>query len=412
MAYTVELRAEERERARKVRDEAKLLATSQKAQDSLSLKKRKELAVLADKVSAGRFRGAELALQLSQSLASTEVGAALVRAASSIYNADRDEGGGVSSVGSGMRENCEAAMIGLDVLPVLPSSPNLDIAPDAPTLLWKRGVVGPAQKNRPQSHPLTFPVPTVLKSLKEPLEVDFSSASRVPRTAVVLSGEAWVTLVLMHGAEGLIKRVCAWRDALPRGDTLHILIYGLSGAVGKRLEEARRGGARGTSSCTGLTMDTLCALHNHLFIAISVHVSPFDSLTQLLEGVLRLTRHLADAPYALPMSQLATVGKEKGDTPWGMMLQTLPLVSSKVAAAIQARYPTCKSLLDAYGDPRLTVAERSDLLADVMLVVGDGEGGPEGKDKKAPGKRLTKLSADIYTFFTSTDPSQVIGSSK
>jgi len=87
---------------------------------------------------------------------------------------------------------------------------------------------------------------------------------------------------------------------------------------------------------------------------------------------------------------------EKGLTEtWMAQLQMIPGVSAVKAAAIVARFPTLRSLVDRYRDPSLPQAVKEGLLEDAML------------DRS--GKKMGKLSRDVYRFFTTRNPEELIG---
>jgi len=87
---------------------------------------------------------------------------------------------------------------------------------------------------------------------------------------------------------------------------------------------------------------------------------------------------------------------EKGLTEtWMAQLQMIPSVSAVKAAAIVARFPTLRSLVDRYRDPSLPQAVKEGLLEDAML------------DRS--GKKMGKLSRDVYRFFTTRNPEELIG---
>jgi hypothetical protein len=79
---------------------------------------------------------------------------------------------------------------------------------------------------------------------------------------------------------------------------------------------------------------------------------------------------------------------------WWSQLQMLPRVSAAVASNIVRAYPTMRSLMDAYRDPAVTDAAKEHLLDDVL----------DGGKRKA-----TKLSREIWRFFTTRDPATIIG---
>jgi hypothetical protein len=80
---------------------------------------------------------------------------------------------------------------------------------------------------------------------------------------------------------------------------------------------------------------------------------------------------------------------------WMAQLQMIPGVSAVKAAAIVSRFPTLRSLVDRYRDPSLPQALKEGLLEEAML------------DRS--GKRMGKLSRDVFRFFTTRNPDELIG---
>ena len=399
------------------------------------LKSGKELAKVSDKSTAGRFRGAEMGLAMSASLAGSEMGRQLAAAARARAASAVEEGGGA---GSSSSSSSDSALAALSAVHILPSALALEVAPDAPALHWYRGVVraavghggggggggggfgggfgggaaAAAAAAAPPAAPLVFPVPTILKSIKVPLEADFSRPVREAHCAVVLSGEAWVALVMRLGAAGVLARLGAWRAALPPGTKLQVILFALSGAVKRRLEAARSSsssaGGGGGVNAAGLTQDALQALHAHIHIAGGVHVGVLDSAPVAAAHILRLTRAIGEEPYLPAPSQLALLGKAKGESVWVMMLQNIQGVSLKIAAAIAARYPCCRDLMDAYSAPGVSAKEASALLEGVMLGGGGGGGGGGEEEGAKKGRRLVKISQDVHRFFTTLNGDEEI----
>lgn len=132
--------------------------------------------------------------------------------------------------------------------------------------------------------------------------------------------------------------------------------------------------------------------------------------TATIEYLMRVTKAVAEAPYKATPSALAAVVKVRVPhapssstlrplaTTWNAMLQMVPGISAKKAAAITARYPTLRSLLAVYRDACLSEADKARVLEDAEYA--------------ATKKRMTKLSADVYTFLTRRDAAAVIGSTR
>lgn len=91
-----------------------------------------------------------------------------------------------------------------------------------------------------------------------------------------------------------------------------------------------------------------------------------------------------------------TSKKSRTET-WFAQLQMVPGVSAARASAIVAKYPTLRSLVNVYRDPSVPVVTKETLLEDVDIRLG----------KKT---KLTKLSKEIFIFFTTLDPTVVLGS--
>ena len=107
---------------------------------------------------------------------------------------------------------------------------------------------------------------------------------------------------------------------------------------------------------------------------------------QTAEYVTALTKAIAEYPYRMADSALACVMKMKttggaefasGDGSkkslqqvWMAQLQMIRSVSAAKAAAIVRRYPSFRSLMEAYRDPRLSEAEKdsSEMLLDERAI--------------------------------------------
>ena len=103
--------------------------------------------------------------------------------------------------------------------------------------------------------------------------------------------------------------------------------------------------------------------------------------SETADHVVMLTRAIAEYPYRMNPSALACVTKVKvpgaakidadGERvktkstteTWIAQLQMIPGVSFAIAQAIAARYPTLRTLLDAYADPCRSAKEKALLLA-------------------------------------------------
>jgi hypothetical protein len=380
--------ARAREAARAAREAGRALEAAGRAAQKEASKQAKSLAAMDTQVGAGRFSGAEVALEMSGRLAGSALGQMIAAEAAAV---------------TGRVKFGEAAG-SLEALFVLPP-PAEEPLSEAPSLRWRRGVVRAAGEGGGGGGPAyAFPNPTLKRAL--PLEVDFSGAPAEPVVAIVLPGEAWVALALRLGTAGLVRWLRARAAELPPGTDLAVLTHGVTGAVAKAVAAAAAAG-RGRPFPPHFSMD---ALHAHAFVACGVRVTHYPAPAQLVEQVLRLSRFLGARAYREEDSALLVVARAKADTAWLKMLKTLPGVSDKVAAAISRRFPSLRALMDAYAEEGVPEREKAALLEGVMLGGGEegegagGEGGEGGGGGKGGGKKLTKMSADVYAFFTAADP--------
>jgi hypothetical protein len=347
-------------------------------------KQAKSLAGLDSQLEAGRFSGAEMALEMSALLAGSALGQLLIGEAATV---------------TGRVKFGEAAG-SLEALFVLPP-PSKEPLSEAPSLRWRRGVVRAVSGGGGGGPVYAFPNPTLKRAL--PLEVDFTSAPAEPVAAIVLPGEAWVALAVRLGTEGLVRWLRARQRELPPGTALAVLTHGVAGAVAQVVAGAAAAG-RARPLPSNFSMD---ALHAHVFVACGVRVTHYPTAAQLAEQVLRLTRFLAARAYREEDTALLVVARAKADTPWLKMLKTLPGVSDKVAAAVARRFPSMRALMDAYADKGASEKEKAALLESVLMDGGEEEGVGEeggGGGGKGGGRRLTKMSADVYAFFSAADP--------
>ena len=151
---------------------------------------------------------------------------------------------------------------------------------------------------------------------------------------------------------------------------------------------------------------------------------PQTSRAETVAFLTTCTRVLAEGPYRMQPNALAVVVKKKvarsavageeaageedgaaAEPPpatvfktlteaWSAQLQMVPGVSAAVSERIVARYPTLRSLTRRYRDPALDEDDKLQLLADVGA---------------SAGKKLTKISQDIYRYFSSRSPFELVG---
>lgn len=376
------------------RQVSRAAAAAERASLKEASKQAKSLAKTSTQLEAGRFSGAELGLEMSARLAGSSLGQTL-RAEAEAVTAEVKFGKPPGT---------------LEAVFVLPPPAAEPLAAEAPSLRWRRGVVRPAGGAARAGGPVyAFPNPTLKRTV--PLEVDFTAAPAEPIMAVVLPGDAWVALAVRLGADGLVRWLRARQGEAPPGTALTVLTHGVLSATVKAADEARRAG-RGRPFGEGFSMD---ALHAHLFVACGVRVTHHPTPDMLVEQVLRLTRWIGARPYKEEDSALLVVARAKADTPWLKMLQTLPGVSARVAAAIAHRFPSMRALMDAYADRSVPEREKAALLEGVMLEGGEEGGGEEGEGEEGAGggagsgkgrkpAKLSKLSRDVHAFFTAADP--------
>jgi hypothetical protein len=116
--------------------------------------------------------------------------------------------------------------------------------------------------------------------------------------------------------------------------------------------------------------------------------------------------HVTRAP-ALGVSEaeeeepgLSGVGKQTRNKTltetWMAQLQMIPGLSDTKAAAIVAKFPTFRSLMNLYRDGSVQQSAKETAIEDVTL--------------DSTHRKMTKLSRDVFRFFTTKNPNEIIGS--
>lgn len=133
------------------------------------------------------------------------------------------------------------------------------------------------------------------------------------------------------------------------------------------------------------------------------------------------TRAVAEFPYHMQPSALAVITKKHSiravskqvaadgldkdavrlaevSHTWLSVLAVMPGMSEKRAKNVVARFPTMRSLVDAYRNPAITTAQKERLLERIL---GEGE---------ARASKQTALSIRFFRFLTTYNPDELIGS--
>ena len=120
--------------------------------------------------------------------------------------------------------------------------------------------------------------------------------------------------------------------------------------------------------------------------------------------IFKLTRFLAETPYAKQATDLQTIAKlpahvsdmaptfDRARDTWIRQLQQIPRLSADMATNISRHYPTAMSLWKAYQDESMSTQEKQLLLADLF------------------GTRSSqaKLSLFVYQAMTSDNPDEIL----
>lgn len=279
-----------------------------------------------------------------------------------------------------------------------------------------------------------------------------------PFVVVVHEGEYFVKLLIDEGTDGVEAQLSALRARVPPVTRVVYVIVGARKAIERgQTKTARAGGDRMLHT---LTPDGFDAALMHLYVTSELEVKEVVSEAAAVEYLVGLTRAIAEMPYKMQPSSLAVVTKVRvnrvvampasfdpaaggapqrgasiaaygydedsappigsaapvasssavaGDDAWVMrkstkknttetwcaMLQMIPGISETKASAIVAVYPTLRSLVNIYRDPAVSEKDKERLLEEIQFA--------------STGRRMGKVSRDVYKFFTSRDPDQLIG---
>jgi len=236
-----------------------------------------------------------------------------------------------------------------------------------------------------------------------------------PFALLIYPGTAWLD-VLERGARaaggvvGEVKRLCR---SLPPPTRRSVLVTGLEDALRRRPAFLR---------------ERVEAAHASLYVLGEVDVRAVERLGDAANEVLRMTRVIAKTPYDRAPTALACVSREKGAgagetggsnrswrATWSAMLQQVNGMSAQKAGWVVDAFPTFASLMDAYkqgsGDGEGSEeeeekgeADKEGLLTEVMVRAQEREGAEGSK-----ARRFTKLSREVYRFFTTVDDKLIIG---
>lgn len=333
------------------------------------------------------------------------------RSANALRHVERAEKGAyaLQEIALAMTADLHASEVGAAIAKCMADyNPRLKVldpihSPVPNSLHWRRGIV------------VEYGAGAGAGAMPSSLRVDdavihFHSPTVEPFVAVLFHGKDYVELVASKRYAGMLEYIKGLDALLPIGSRLTFIIVGLRHAMKLYMDRYRRRAEKGDlQGMLSLSQDSINSLNTHLYTATEVEIKTYEGVSDVAEYVVRCTQAIGEMPYRMQPSALACVTKvrvgansdHKGDDgkktttgTWWAMLQMIPGVSEKKASKITDHYPTYRSLMEAYRNPAIPVPQKEVLLENVM-----GAGQP----------RLTKMSKDIYTFFTTTDPMQLIG---
>lgn len=444
-----------KEEAREARAEAKVAARASKATAAEAAKAAKELELIEIKRGAGRFAEIEIGIVPNfPNFAATDLtdvgvgvgvgagaGAGAGAGGGGFFGRVGGGGGGRAGAGAGAtpppRLSALAAAITAVsrggalseakpeltapyLLPALALSTHNASFPAAngkplPAIHWVRGHVRLRVEADTRAPPLTiFAAPTLLKSIKTPLVVDFTNAPLEPFIGVLVSGHHWLGIATgPKGARGAVSWAAAAAAAAAPARLL-VHVHGLAAARIAAAFAAQEG--RGPSPPTGAQLAALAA---HIYAVARVDIFFSESEVRLADNLARASRVIGERIYIAENTTLSVVAKANKKTPtWQAMLQQLPGVSEAIAGAVARRFPSLRLLMAAF--TAAGPARGPSLLEDVLIddaadndgAAGGGDGGDGGGGGGggAPARKISKISADLYAFFSSDDADFMIGS--
>ena len=193
----------------------------------------------------------------------------------------------------------------------------------------------------------------------------------------------------------------AWRtDKQPK---FLLLLHGIPEALDRHWVEHRRHGKKGSPPPTDAELHDAI---QWLLIEFQVECVMSTSVEEIQKTVHKMTRALAENPYGNQVSELECVKKikthidssessatllERASDTWFRQVQQIPRLSEQMASSLVARFPTVRSLWEAYHQQE-NYSDNACLLADCL----------------SNSRRQMKLSEAVYLFLTSDSPNEML----
>lgn len=193
----------------------------------------------------------------------------------------------------------------------------------------------------------------------------------------------------------------AWHKTTDDRPRIILLLYKITESLDRLWVQYRTGGRSGRTPPTTEQFHDAVLWMLIQFQVESIHChSPED----LSHEILKMTRFLAEAPYAKQATELQTFAKlpahvndmapdfDRAQDTWIRQLQQIPRLSADMARNVSMHYPTALSLWKVYQDETMTEDEKRFLLTDLFGT------------KSAQ----SKLSNHVYLALTSDDPQEIL----
>jgi len=191
-----------------------------------------------------------------------------------------------------------------------------------------------------------------------------------------------------------------WRLKPPDRPRLFVLLNGVEDALEKLWVNLNK---RKKDASTPPTMEELHDALTWVLIQYQVECLRCSNKEEIIKTAKKMTRMVAEEPYAKEISELDGVKKlksqvsdfaddqEKAEDCWKRQLQQVPGVSLTIASSIVKYYPTMRSLLNEYQSDKYTEDEKRGLLVNCC-----------GNTRK------NKISDHIYRILTSEDENELL----
>ena len=183
-----------------------------------------------------------------------------------------------------------------------------------------------------------------------------------------------------------------------------LLLHGIKEAVDKSWVDHKKG----IESHHEVPPPTDAELHDAiqwLLIEFQVECVLSNSVGEIQKTVHKMTRALAENPYGnlselecvkkikthLDSSESSTTLLERASDTWFRQVQQIPRLSEQMASSLVARFPTVRSLWEAYHEEE-NYSDNACLLADCL----------------SSSRRQMKLSEALYQFLTSDSPDEML----